>query len=105
MPLLQEPITSSQFIKRMSERLTVTLNRKVSQREAKAILRATTGELLDTVADGNDVVMWGFGRFCLRRYGNNSFDAEGNPIKYAALGFRCSKKVRDYVTSQRLHQL
>lgn len=98
---LQTPISSTAFAERLAEKLTRDMKKTFSPQEAKSIIRTFNNLLIDTVTEGNDVVLWGFGRFYLRYHGNNMAKESGNPVKYTALALRSSHKVRDYLTFMR----
>lgn len=97
----QPPISTSEFTRRLADKLSKTLDRPVSVVEARTFYRTMHALILDTVIEGNDVVIWGFGRFYLRYYGNNMAEESGNPVKYTALALKNSHKIRNFLTDLR----
>ena len=100
---LQQPISSTLFAEALADRLNhaldESLNKELTPTQARTVIRTLHNLVLDTVTEGHDVVIWGFGRYYLRYHGNNMAEESGNPVKYTALSLRNSHKVRDYLTA------
>jgi integration host factor subunit alpha len=77
-------------------------NNDLTKKQGTDIIEATIGILKDTLTSGDDVLISGFGKFCVKekaeRKGRNPSTGEGQMLPARrVVTFKCSGKLRDKV--------
>jgi nucleoid DNA-binding protein len=68
----------------------------ISMSEARRMIAGITGCIIETLADGDDVAVLEFGRFCTRRLSAAAWDPQARGMKVrnrSAVRFRASRKI------------
>ena len=80
----------------------ISSNNSLTQKQSTDIVEATIGIIKDTLADSDDILISGFGKFCVKekaeRKGRNP--ATGEDMMQPArriVTFKCSGKLRDKI--------